>query len=359
MGGSNESTTVGTQPNLAGDGQTGRSGSPKGWKALKENGWEALKENGWRVAFFLLGSAVAILGLVFWLAPALNGVTTAEQETNTKVTDSVGRTTTTEVKSNTTTTTPGAGKSDAMFVAVFTVGVGLAATAAMWHRIGEFTFGGVSIKLAETAVGVQEIALVDATVAAHVDSVVSTAVESLIDGVRTITREQKLAYVDLKAGKLWAPTNLSLYILLLASHSEIEVVIFIGQRDADSQRYFGAAPVGRLADRVKADNPTLAGAYSAADKSRLKSRVDAHNLALALDGAGVLLSTDDRVDQIWLERWAGKVLITLPVEVDVGQALSKQQRQGIFDFPLHFVPITNRHYHLEMVIDKRLITVKK
>ena len=76
-------------------------------------------------------------------------------------------------------------------------------------------------------------------------------------------------------------------------------------------------------------------------------------------GRGVLQPTPDRVDQIWLERWAGKALITMPVKVDVGQALSKQQQQDIRDFPLYFVPIANRHYHLEMVLDKRLITAKK
>jgi hypothetical protein len=297
--------------------------------------------------------------LVLWLAPALHGVTTIEQKTNTRVSDSAGRTTTTEVKRNTTTTTPGAGKSDAMFVAVFTVGVGLAAVAALWHRIGEFTFGGVSIKLAEAAVGDQEIALVNAQVAEHVDSVVSTAVGNLIDGVRAITKEQKVAYVDLKAGKLWAPTNLSLYVLLLERHSEIEVVIFIGQKNADSRRYFGAASLGWLADRVKADNPALADAYSAVDKSPLKSEAESQSLALALDGRGVLQSTADQVDQIWLERWAGKALVTMPVKVDVGQALSKQQQLEIRDFPLYFVPITNRNYHLEMVLDKRLIAAKK
>ena len=355
MGEGNESTRAEAQPNLAGDGQTGGSGSPKGWKALKE----ALKENGWRVVFVLLGSAVAILGLVLWLAPALHGVTTTEQKTNTRVTDSAGHTTTTNVERNTTTTTPGAGKSDAMFVAVFTAGVGLAAAAALWHRIGEFTFGGVSIKLAEAAVGDQEIALVDVGVAGFVGSVGSTTVGSLIDGVRAITNEQKLAYVDLEAGKLWAPTNLSLYVLLLARHSEIEVVVFKGQKDADSQRYFGAAQVGWLADRVKADNPTLADAYSAADKSPLKSEADSRNLGLKLAQAGVLQQTADRVDQIWLERWAGKALITMPVKVDVGQALSQQQQQDIRDFPLYFVPITNRYYHLEMVLDKRLIAAKK
>jgi hypothetical protein len=245
-----------------------------------------------------------------------------------------------------------------MFVAVFTVGVGLAAAAALWHRIGEFTFGGVSIKLAEAAVGDQEIALVDAEVA-KLDSVDSTTARSLINGVRAITEEQEVAYVDLKAGKLWAPRNLSLYILLLARHSAIEVVIFIGQKNGDSRRYFGAALVERLADRVQADDPTLADAYSAADKSSLKSEADADNLKLKLDQAGVLQTTADRVDQIWLERWAGKALITMPVKVDVGQALSKRQQQDIRDFLLPFVPITNRYYHLEMVIDKRLITAKK
>ena len=299
MGEGNESTRAEAQPKLAGDGQTGGSGSPKGWKALKKGwkalkkgwkalkkGWKALKKNGWRVFFVLLGSAVAILGLVLWVAPALHGVTTDEQKTNTRVTDSAGRTTTTEVNRNTTTTTPGAGKSDAMFIAVFTVGVGLAAAAAMWHRIDEFTFGGVSIKLAEVVVVDQEIALVNAQVAEHVDSVVSTSVGNLIDGVRAITNEQKLAYVDLKAGEQWAPTNLSLYILLLERHSAIEVVIFIGQKNADSRRYFGAAPLGWLADRVKADNPTLADAYSTTDKSPLKSAADSHRLACELDGKG-------------------------------------------------------------------------
>jgi hypothetical protein len=339
------------------------SSSYEGKASAKVRAKKARNAKGLRVAVLLLGVAAVIGGLVLWLAPALHTMTTVAQNTTTTVIDGAGHKSTTVDKRNTTTTTPGVG-SDAMLVAVFTFGVGLLAAASLWDRIQEFTIGGVSFRLAEAAVEDQEIALVDLSVypEGYLDSITSIAIAKEVWAANS--KDLRLARFDLHAGQLWAPTNLSLYMLLLAHRSSVEVVVFSGQEDAEPGRYFGAASVAWLADRVKAEDPDLFAAYRTTESITLTSEADAEQLgstfwtALGLQDPARVQPTDDRVDRGRLYEFAGEALITRSIEVHFGQALSKQEQLEILAFPLGYVPITNCHGHLEVVVDKRLIAKK-
>jgi hypothetical protein len=315
-----------------------------------------------RVLVFLLGVIAVIGGLVLWLAPVFHTMTIVAPNTTTTVTDGAGHKSTTVDKGNTTTTTPGVG-SDAMLVAVFTFGVGLLAVGSLWDRIQEFTIGSVSFRLTEAAVENQEIALVD--LSAYDEGYLDTATS--IDIAREVwdanSKDLRLARFDLQAGHLWAPTNLSLYILLLAYRSSVEVVVFSGQEDAKPGRYFGAGSVAWLADRVRVEDPELFAAYRTTESITVTSEAKAIDLGnqfwdgLREQNPVRVLPTDDRVDRRRLNEFAGKALITRSIEV-VGQALSKQEQLEILAFPLSYVPITNDHGHLEVVVDKRLIAKK-
>jgi hypothetical protein len=218
-------------------------------------------EQRWRVAVLVLGVAAVVSGLVLWLTPALHTKTTADENTTTTVIDSAGHKSTTAVRRSTTTTTPGVGRSDAMQVALFTFGVGLLVVAGLWPRIREFTIGGVSITLIEAEIPAIALeATGDYVVGLLNDTIVSTIVEKVAeDGRRSV------APVDLRAGDLWAPTNLRLYVLLLAGRSSVEVVVFRGQGRAGPETYLGAASVAWLADRIKAEDPDLFAAYRATE----------------------------------------------------------------------------------------------
>lgn len=333
----------------------GPSGPPAG---------KARKVTIWRVAILALGAAAVIGGLVLWLVPAGQTGSTATQNTTTTVIDSAGHKRTTVVKKNTTTNTPQVGKSDAMLVAVFTFGVGLLAAAGLWDRIQEFAIGGVSIRLTEAVVEEQEIALVDAT-ARGVGYLDSTTAASIAQEVRGMSKDLRLARIDLQAGKPWAPTNLNLYVLLLAYRSSVEVLVFSGQEDSEPGRYFGAASVAWLADRVKATDPDLLAAYCETKEITLTSEADAVHLGTtfwnalgARDNTRVTGPGPDRVDRKRLYDFAGEALISRSIEVDVGQALPRQEQLDILAFPLRYVPITNPHGHLEVILDKRRIAKK-
>jgi hypothetical protein len=320
---------------------------------------KARSAKGLRVAVFLFGLAVVIGGLFLWLAPVLHTMTTVAQNATTTVIDRAGHKSTTVDKTNTTTTTPGVG-SDAMLVAVFTFGAGLLAVATLWDRIQEFTIGGVSFRLTEAAVEDQEIALVDLSAypEGYLDSITSIDIAKEVWAANS--KDLRLARFDLQAGQLWAPTNLSLYMMLLAHRSSVEVVVFSGQEDTKPGRYFGAASVAWLADRVKAEDPDVFAAYRTTESITLTSEEDAGQLGQAFWDAlnpARKRPTDDRVDRRRLNEFAGEALITRSIEV-LGQTLSKQEQLEILAFPLGYVPITNSYGRLEVVVDKRLVAKK-
>lgn len=323
---------------------------------------KACSAKGLRVAVFVFGVVVVIGGLFLWLAPLLHTMTTVAQKTTTTVIDSSGHKSMTMDKTNTTTTTPGVG-SDAMLVAVFTFGAGLLAVASLWDRIQEFTIGGVSFRITEAAVKNQEIALVNLGnwPEGYLDSGPSSDIAKEVWAANS--KDLGLARVELQAGQQWALTNLSLFILLLADRSSVEVVVFSGQVGTKPGRYFGAASVVRLAKRVKTEDPDLFAAYRETELMPMTSEDEAGDIGIRFFGALALTSSAlddrmaDRVDRRRLKEVAGDALITGSIEV-LGQALPKQKQLEILAFPLSYVPITNCHDRLEAVVDKRLIIEK-
>jgi hypothetical protein len=161
----------------------------------------------------------------------------------------------------TTTRAPGTGRSDAVLVALLTFGAGLLLAATLRARIQEFAIGGVSIKLTEAAVASPGIALVDME-APYVSSVDSTPINEIAKEADAIARRGVgLVRVDLRGGDLWAPLKFSVFVLLLAHRANAEVMVFSGDGKAGRDTFIGAASIARLANRLAADDPTLAAAY--------------------------------------------------------------------------------------------------
>lgn len=382
MGDSEAHAKVNSQADLDGDGQpVGPDGPPSG-KGRKVNGWRVV-----RIAVLLVGAFFVVAGLWLWLVPTGPADTNAKQKTVTTVTDGAGHKQTTTVQKNTETNAPGAGKSDAMLVAVFSVGVGLLAAGGLWDRIREFSFGGVSFRLNEAAAEEPELKIAD-SLAPTVASLDSAAPVGIADEVRKLPRDLRGARFDLQDGQWWAPENFSFYVLMLACRSKVKVLVFTGQEGGEAEHYFGAAPVAWLADKVRIADPVVFAAYKATESMPLTSYEDASVLGnefyqklIAEDQAertaaaergeqepppriipppnasGPVFSGPSvvRVDRTRLSHLAGKALITESIEVDVGEALSRRERLDIVAFPLSYVPITNRHGRLEVVLDKRRI----
>jgi hypothetical protein len=319
----------------------------------------------WRVVVFILG-LIAVGGAVaLWLLPASPAVTNAVDKTATAVTDGAGHKSNTKVIRNTTTTVSGVGRSDAMLVGILTFGAALLVVAGFWNRIQEFTFGGISIRLTEAATETPEIALVS-TVAPSVND---TSVGELAVKVDAISkRGLRFLRVDLQTGDKWPYTNLSVFMLLLAKRSRVEVVIFIGQGGAGPpETYLGAASVPRLADRIAAEDPDLSAAYRFAETAGSSPGYTAWASSLLAE----LGRRDPRrapyqpnpppdwVDVTRLDELAGPALIhdrVEYVEYKGEQTLSKKQQSAILRFPLSFVPITvpvTGFDYLAEVVDKR------
>jgi hypothetical protein len=315
----------------------------------------------WRVVVFILG-LIAVGGAVaLWLLPASPTMTKAVDTTTTPVTDSAGHKSNTVVTRNTTTTVSGVGRSDAMLVGILTFGAGLLVVAVFWNRIQEFTIGGISIRLAEVATEAPEIALVSEVA----NNVNDTSVGKLADKVDAISkRGLRFVRVDLQSGMQWPYTNLSVFVLLLAKHSRVEVVIFIGEGGAGPETYLGAASVPRLADRIAAEDPELSAAYRFAGPppGSPGNRVWANKLIEELgrrDSTRSNPPNPDWVNATRLDDLAEPALIhdrVEYVEYKGEQTLSKKQQSAILRFPLSFVPITvpvTVFDHLAAVVDKR------
>ena len=397
---------------------TDRPAPPSGWaRKVKRLVDLVVKKvrgvNGWLVvrgAVLLFGLAAVITGLVLWLNPAGPKKITANENTTTTVTDAAGHTRTTTVMKNTETKTPGVGKSDAMLVAVFTVGVGLLAVGLLWQRIQEIGFGNVlSVKLTEAAVKEQDIPLASAATQGS-PNLDSTLPGDIAKEVRKLTQKPDLvlARVDLRDGNWWVPTYLCFYMLLLADYSSVKQLIFTWEADGQAETYLGTAQVEWLADKVKFRDPVLfaayeetvnvpvtvnapvitspatgaaampsgrdeneneeeeeeeTAAYPAIEKHRMTSENDAFGLgttfSIKLEARDATRKQGDpileRVSPNWLFEFADDALIDEGIPGDVGQALSKHEQLGILAFPLRFVPITNHYRKLITVLDKRRI----
>jgi hypothetical protein len=373
---------VNGQANLDGDGRPVGPGGPPSRKGRKVNGWLVV-----RFIVLVAGAIFVGAGLWLWLVPAGPADTTAKQKTVTTVTDGAGHKQTTTVQKNTEANAPGAGKSDAMLVAVFTVGVGLLAAGGLWDRIREFSFGGVSFRLSEAAAEDPELRIAD-ILAPTVTNLDSAAPMGIADEVRKLPRDLRGARFDLQDGHWWAPENFSFYVLMLAYRSKVKVLVFTGQEGGEAGHYFGAAPVAWLADKVRIADPVVFAAYQATEHMPLTSYENASALGLAFydklaegdlaeraaaaargdqeppprvipppNASGPVVSgpSVDQVDRARLSHLAGEALITESIEVDVGEALSRRERLDIVAFPLTYVPITNRRGRLEVVLDKRRI----
>jgi hypothetical protein len=315
-----------------------------------------------RAAIFLLGLAAVVAAFVVWLIPTSSGTTTT-RERSTTATNGGGGKDRTAVDKTTVTRAPGANRSDTAFVALLTFGGGLLLAASFWNRIHSLAIGGVSVTLADAAVAPPGIALVD-TAAVHVETRTSTAVDEIVPQVDSVARRDlRLVCVDLRAGDLWAPLNLSLFVLLLARRTNAEVIVFLGQGEAGPKTYFGAASVTRLADKLAADDPDLAAAHRATEKIPLdRSELAAGERSIGrtffdklqeldpsrAEGSRV---TEERVDLSTLQALAGRALITESVPSEGERTLSSRQQRAILAFLLPYVPITDRS-RLDEIVDR-------
>jgi hypothetical protein len=314
---------------------------------------------------FILGIVAVAGAAVLWLYPVSPGKTTVSENTTTKAIDGAGQKNTTAVKKTTATTTPGVARSDVMLVAVLTFGVGLLVVACLWDQMKEITVGGLSFKLAETAVADPEVAPVDAA-AMHASVVCATSCDQIVNKVAEICKGRfGLVHVDLRRDTeeyLWAPTNLSLFMLLLAGRSLAKVVVFTDHGFAGPQRYIGAASVEQLAYRLAARDPDLSAAYLTTEAMQLQTTPPAESLGQKF--IRVLTWRDptrtkknEKVDQERLETLAGNTLINDSVVSDGEQTLSKEEQRSILLFPLSYVPITCRG-NLSQIIDREKFAEK-
>ena len=302
--------------------------------------------NGRRWTVSIFGIAIVIFAFVLWLLPT--------SHTTTKVTEI----TTTGVGKTTTTTMPGVGRSDAMLVATLTFGVGLLVVAVLWNRIKEFGIGSLSITLIEATAETQEITFADVETN-QATTIADTPLDKLAKKVDAMSnRGQRLAHIDLQSGDKWPPTILSVFVLLLAKRSCVEVIIFSGQGqgDAGTNTYLGAASVARLADRLAYEDPALFAAYDAAETTPANMWAT-FRTQITQDPTRVQEQESDRVGPRKLDELAAGALIHDCVEIKGKQTLSKQQQRAILLFPLSYVPITNCG-HLDKVVDQRLLAEK-
>jgi hypothetical protein len=310
----------------------------------------------------VLGLAAVVAAFVVWLVPTSSDTTTTRERSTTAATNSAGEKDTTTVDKTTVTQAPGAGRSDTVVVALLTFGGGLLLAASFWNRIQSLAIGGVSITLSDAAVATPGIALVDAA-AAHVDSPTSTAVNAIVSQVDSVAkRELRLVRVDLLNGDLWAPLNLSLFVLLLARRTDAEVIVFTGQTEAGPATYFGAASVARLADKLAADDPELAAAHRATEGIPLDSselapgqsigrRFFDELQALNPNRAEGAQAPEERVDLGALQALAGRELIAESVSSEGQRVFSSRQQRAILAFPLPYVPMTDRG-RLDEIVDR-------
>jgi hypothetical protein len=319
-----------------------------------------------RAAIFVLGLAAVAATFVVWLIPTSSDTTTTRERSTTAATNSAGGKDTTAVDKTTVTRAPGANRSDTVVVALLTFGGGLLLAASFWNRIHSLAIGGVSITLADAAVATPGIALVD-TAAVHVETRTSTAVDEIVPQVDSVAkRDLRLVCIDLRAGDLWAPLNLKLFVLMLSRRTNAEVIVFLGQGEAGPKTYFGAASVTRLADKLAADDPDLAAAHRATERiplDRSEQAVGERSIGRSFfdklqeldpsraEGARV---TEERVDLGTLQALAGRALIVDSVSSEGPRILSNRQQRAVLAFPLPYVPITDRGRLDELVDRSRL-----
>jgi hypothetical protein len=316
-----------------------------------------------RVAIFVLGLAAIVTTCVVWLMPTSGDTTTTRERSTTTATNSAGGRDTTAVDKTTVTRAPGASRSDTVVVALLTFGGGLLLAASFWNRIQSLAIGGVSITLRDAAVATPGIAIVD-TAAGHVDSPTSTAVDELVRQVDSVAKsELRLVRVDLGNGNLWAPLNLSLFVLLLARRTNADVIVFTCQGEAGPDTYVGAASVARLANKRAGDDPDLAAAHRVTERIPLdRSELTAGDTSIGTRFFGELHAlnpnrlegaedTRKRVDVRTLQALAGRELIAESVPSEGQRALSTRQHRAVLAFPLPYVPITDRGA-LEEIVDR-------
>ena len=105
----------------------------------------------------------------------------------------------------------------------------------------------LSITLVEATAETPQITFADADADADQTFVIlDSTLDKLANKVTAMSnRGQRLAHLDLQSGHEWPPTILSVFVLLLARRSRVEVIIFSGRRcrakDVPWGRISGAA----------------------------------------------------------------------------------------------------------------------
>jgi len=316
---------------------------------------------GWRVVLVVVGFAVILIGIALWLVPTSSTTSTVTERSTTTAAGNSARNGTTTVQRTTRTTAPGATRSDAVMVALVTLGGALLIVAVMWDRIQGFAFAGVSVQLADAGFLVEKIEIVEAA-AIGGDWPYSTRAEDIGKKVRVIAEQRRgFVLVSLVSGGFWRPSKLCMFMVLLAHRSRVEVIVFIGDGASGEQTYLGAADLETLAEKLEKGNEALATAREKTDGMPMRSEKEALELGTAFFG---VLETEnsewalsnDRVDKAGLALLAGPLLTTDCVESDDRKTLSSQQQRASLVFPLVYVPITDCGRLVSVADKQRLAT---
>jgi hypothetical protein len=308
------------------------------------------------MGLLVVGFAVIAIASLLWLVPTSPTTSTVGEHSTTTVSGIAGRNGTTAVQRHTTTTAPRARRSDAVLVALVTLGGGLITLAVLWDRIQELTIGGVSVQLADAAVALPDIDVVEAE-AVHADTLESTAAREISKKVQEIAdKRHGFVRVDLREGGLWRPVNLRMFVVLLAHRTAAEVIVFSGRGAAGPSTYLGAASAKRLAKRLEAEDSVLLAARQATDNMPMGSdqavAVGMKFFEVLKDRRPDLANSQERVDRVGLIRLADEELIEDSVESERKSILSTQQQHAILRFSLPYVPITDG-CRLDSVADQR------
>jgi hypothetical protein len=307
-----------------------------------------------RLVILSLGGAAVVVGVVLAIFPAPRGHGLNSEHATTVT---VGKSGTSTVTSDKTTRVapPRSERSSTTIVAVLTAGIGLLLVAGFWSRLREFSLGNLTVALTDAVVLPGALAIADVNIGIY-PPVDDTAVNMLIDAVNGIgALQQQAVRVDLKGGNLWRSLNLGFFVLLVATRTRAEVLVFTADAGPGRSEYIGAAAVSTLARRLVMAYPVLRKANERIGNTKAMGRSLAEELAEVAREAPIepdpKLKQEDYVNVRRLDDLAGDTLERGSVSLGASGVLSAQEQREIISFPLTLVPAT-RDREFERVLDK-------
>jgi hypothetical protein len=325
------------------------------------------------VFFGVLGVALVVLGLVFWLAPTSDNLTTVAETSTTRVTEGSGiAPKVTEVTKNTTSVEPGEPRADSVLGVLLGTGAVLLLVSALWGRIAEIGLpGGASIKLLEAEVpkvDLDDVAerlqqtLAGAS-AAQASVRMTSASQAIIDKAKEAAdTDARFVPVDLGVGNKWLLPNLYFLALVLERWTDVVIIVFTKPEGDREDVYVACARPQALRDRLSAERPDLAAAAQSA-----LDDLDAAGQHFFSRLAEQLQVEDDQeaaprpptwVDASLLLQVARAALILESVQIQPEGDVSAKTLGAIIDYPLPCVPVTRADGRLAGVIDQSRIALE-